>query len=253
MTTDRIDKNREAVSMSLVASIAGLALALMVTLAVYSKPSTNFLAWLIYVGPPCFFGLEISALTVGVFEGRAKLRKVGLIFSVIGILLAVGAALRKLYLDFDGIDITVYVFFPWLVAPIMAVFAGVWAVALKKERTKGTIPMFILWLTPIGMVAMALLFLLCGGGPAAEAITAVFALLFGPWATLAAKIGVWPNAGEFFHLPLAVTLTVAMAAAVTVVLKAKNKSIAGVSIILFMGLALSWFAVGYAQLIACHE
>ncbi|MCX5636731.1 MAG: hypothetical protein NTX52_03425 [Planctomycetota bacterium] len=251
MTTDRIDKNSEAASISLVASVAGWALALMVTLAVYLKPSTNFLAWSIYVGNPCFFSLEISAFTVGLLEGRAKLRKVGLFFSVTGIIFGVVAALRKLY----GIN-NVFVFFPWLVAPNMAVSAGVWAIALKKERTKGSMPMFILWLTPVGMVAVALLFLraaLCRGFPAAEDITAVFALLFGPWATLAAKIGVWPNAGEFFHLPLAVTLTVAMAAVVTVVLKAKNKSIAGVSIILFMALVLSWFAVGYVQLINCHE
>lgn len=143
MTTDRIDKNSEAVSISLVASVAGWALALMVTLAVYLKPSTNFLAWLIYVGTPCFFSLEISAFTVGLLEGRAKLRKAGLIFSAIGILLGVGAALRKLYLDFDGIN-NVFVFFPWLVAPIMAVSAGVWAITLKKERTKGSMPMIIL-------------------------------------------------------------------------------------------------------------
>lgn len=106
------------------------------------------------------------------------------------------------------------------------------------------------------MVAVALLFLraaLCRGFPAAEDITEVFALLFGPWATLAAKIGVWPNAGEFFHLPLAVTLTVAMVAVATVMLKVKNKSIAGVSIILFMALVLSLFAVGYVQFINCHE
>jgi hypothetical protein len=252
MTADRIDKNGEAVSMSLAASVAGLALGSVLALAISLGARADFYAWLIYVGTPCFFGLEISALVVGLLEGRAKFRKGGLILSAAAILVGLGAVFKKLHVDFDGIYITLYVFFPWLVAPILAVLAGLWAIAVKKGRARGSMAMLILWLTPVGFVLAGLL-LVHRGFPMTENITAAFAVLFGPWATLAAKIGAWPNAGEFFHLPLAISLTVALAAAATVVLKAKSKSVAGSSIIVFMALAFSWFAVGYGQLINCHE
>jgi len=247
-----MDRDGDARSIGLWASVAGLAVAGMVALAVYLQWGTNFMAWMNYVGFPCFFGLEISALTAGVLEGRVKFRKLGLIVSVIGIILGIAAALRRLSLDFDGIFIAVYVFFPYVVVPVMAVFAGFKAISLKKGRGKGLIPMLILWLLPVGFVAAALL-LLPSGFPTVEKVTAEFALLFGPWATLAAKNGVWPNAGEFFYLPVAVGLTVALAATAVFVLRAKNGCIRGLLLILFMALIFSWFCIGYGQLINCHE
>jgi hypothetical protein len=248
-----MDNEGDTFSISLWAGMGGVVLGGLVALALYLYPGTNFLAWLMYVGAPCFFGLGISALVAGLLERQAKFRKVGLVISVLVILLAIAAVFWKLYLDFDGIFVTVYVFFPWIVIPAMAVFAGIIAVALKKWQLNVCIPMLILWLIPIGFVIAYLLFLRIDGLPSTEGFTAAFALLFGPWATLVAKIGVWPNAGEFFHLPLAVGLTLALAATSTVVLKTKNKGVAGLSLILFMGLVFSWFAVGYGQLINCHE
>lgn len=206
----------------------------------------------------CFFGLEISGLIAGLLELRTKAGKIGLIVSAIGILLAVGAV-RTTAFKWQGSGtgaMGIVVVFPCIVIAAMAVFAGIVAVARKTGRVSAWIPLLILWLMGPLVCDTAYIFLTLVFNPSpsitlSQAVTPAFALPFGPWATLVAKIGDWPNAGGLFHLPLAIILTVILGAAVTVALKAKNKRTASLLLILFMPLSFVWFIIGFGQLLHC--
>lgn len=67
------------------------------------------------------------------------------------------------------------------------------------------------------------------------------------------SLGDWPNAGEFFHLPSAVILTVFLAADVIAALKAGDKRITSLATVLAAPLLLVWFINGFGQLLNCAE
>ena len=75
--------------------------------------------------------------------------------------------------------------------------------------------------------------------------------LCGPWATIVAKPSGWPNAGEFFSLPLAVAGTAALAIVVTASLVTRKKWVRVVCLSVSPALVLSWYAVGLIQLMCC--
>lgn len=77
------------------------------------------------------------------------------------------------------------------------------------------------------------------------------ATLFGPWATLVAKCTNIPNAGEFFHLWLAVGLTLALSAVILISMLFTKKWITVLCIGIFVPLILAWLFVGFAQLANC--
>jgi len=246
-------------SVSLWAAVGGAVLAAAaVPLYLWVMPFSYWWRPTVLVIAMCFFGLEISGLMAGLLELRTKAGKIGLIVSAIGILLAI-IAVRTTAFKWQGSGtgaMGLVVVFPCIVIAAMAIFAGIMAVARKNGRVSAWMPLLILWLLGPLVCDTAYIFFTLVFNPSpsitlSQAVTPAFALPFGPWATLVAKIGDWPNAGGLFHLPLAIILTVILGAAVTVALKAKNKRTASLSLILFMPLSFVWFIIGFGQLLHC--
>ena len=241
------DKNA-AYSIGFRVSLAGALVAGLAAVGLYLSWGTDLAPWLIGLAIPFAFTLEIGGLTAGVFERRAKLRIPGLIVAPIVIVLIIAALAQKL----PG-SLGMFAFFVWITTPVTAALSGVTAVDVKNRRLSRLVAMVVLWLTPAVFSAWAIV---ARSGysttdSTAEAATGVYSLPFGPWATLAATFGDWPNAGEFFSLPLALVLTIALAVTTTGALKAKHGGLAGILLIVLAAVVLLWFAVGYGQLIAC--
>jgi hypothetical protein len=153
----------------------------------------------LYVVILCFLGLQISALTAGLREWRAKPAKVALTISAIGFLAAFSSvmayALRVLRISRGGFVFGLCI--PCIAMTVLAVIAGLAAVARKNNRTNGRRALLVLWLGPAETVS-TLYLLMWLVAPAESisptytltvAVTPAFALPFGPWATLAATLG----------------------------------------------------------------
>ena len=72
---------------------------------------------------------------------------------------------------------------------------------------------------------------------------------FGPFATQVARLFSFPNAGEFFYLPTACSLTVAVATILYLAKTRRDK--AAYWIIPFAWLMIGWSAIGITQLVCC--
>lgn len=235
----------------------------MVAAALVAVPMFFWSKLALYVAILCFLGSQISALTASLREWRAKPANVALTVSTIGFLAAFSSvfvyAFRVLHISVAGFVFGLCI--PCTAMTVLAVIAGLAAVARKNNRTRGRRALLILWLGPAETVS-TLYLLMWLVAPAESispaytltvAVTPAFALPFGPWATLAARFGNWPNAGEFFHLPLAVGLTVALAVIVAVALRAKDGRIAALSIVTSAPMFFCWFIVGFGQILNCAE
>jgi hypothetical protein len=235
----------------------------MVAAALVAVPMYFWSKLALYVVILCLLGLQISALTAGLREWHAKPDKVALTISAIGFLAAFSSvfmyAFRVLRISERGFVFGLCI--PCAAMTVLAVIAGLAAVARKNDRTRGLRALLILWLGP-AEICSALYLLMWLVAPAGSmyqvhgltvAVTPAFALPFGPWATLAARFGNWPNAGEFFYLPLAVGLTVALAVIVAVALRAKDGRIAALSIVTSAPMFFCWFIVGFVQILNCAE
>jgi hypothetical protein len=136
----------------------------------------------------------------------------------------------------------------------MSLFAGFRASQTKDRRMGQCWPsLLLLWV--IQPLACAVLSSVTWSqhSDAAEWVTMTFSLLFGPWATLVAKLGSWPNAGEFFHLPAALALSVAVAAPCIVTLFSRRRVLVASSLIIYNASMSVWFVVGLGQLVNCAE
>ena len=81
--------------------------------------------------------------------------------------------------------------------------------------------------------------------------TPFYSLPFGPYATLVAKNGDWPNAGEFFFLWVAVLLTLLMLLPAAWFLLTKNRTVASLVLIVFATASTASLIVGFWQLLGC--
>lgn len=195
------------------------------------------------------FGVEIGAVTAACRELRNKQSKPVLIIWIAGVILApvlvFAGGLKFGYIrDEDAL------FFPILhciVVAIMGIIAGFKAVSIKNGQTKGLRTMIVLWVVPI-IISVPLLL-----SPTRISIASFGTIfpLFGPWATQAARLVDFPNAGEFFHLPIAVLLTVVIFGLVLLLLLTKSRKMAGLALILFMALIFQWYFIGWCQLANC--
>ena len=70
---------------------------------------------------------------------------------------------------------------------------------------------------------------------------------------MTATVSSFPNAGEFFNLPLAIILSVVLAILLGTVLFARNRSYAGIAFIFSAAFGYAWFMTGLGQLLNCVE
>lgn len=109
----------------------------------------------------------------------------------------------------------------------------------------------ILWLLPGVWSVYSLVFNRPHDISLGTSICACIATLFGPWATLAAKIANIPHAGAFFHPWSAIGLTLGILATILVSILTTKKWIIVICIGLFTPLVLGWSFLGWGQMASC--
>jgi len=118
-----------------------------------------------------------------------------------------------------------------------------------NKRTKRLAKTYLLlWLLPGVWSVYSLVF----GRPhdilLGTSICACIATLFGPWATLVAKLVDIRHAGAFFSPWLAVGLTMGLLATILASILSKRKWITVICIGLFIPLILGWSFFGWVQM-----
>jgi len=238
------DRN-DAYSISFRVALAGAVAAGLGLLGFYLSSGAYFYLWRLLAGLAVVFAyaLGIGALTAGVFERGARLRILGVIVSA--------AVIATVILKGQGGG--PFGLFFWLIIPVTAGLSGVTAVDVKNERVSRLVAMLVTYLTTAVFSAWFIVSLANyrADAPVKRTVTGVLALSFGPYATLAAGFGDWPNAGEFFRLGGALALTFALVATMITVLKARNRALAGAFLIVLAAVVVLWFTLGYFELTAC--
>ncbi|MFA5252887.1 MAG: hypothetical protein WC454_09935 [Phycisphaerae bacterium] len=253
---------QEKVSISLYASIGGVVAAILtaaVTHAIWGLGLTG-MGW---AGRTLCLTIllvfQISGLTTGISERSTTLGKTGLVTTIVVITAAVTSFILFIWPHLD-LHIFILMLIP-VPTILMGVLAGGTAVRLQsKPSLKIWKSLLILWITPsVWCVLLISIPVILGGifkgnfnyEHLARWVTAVTSILFGPWATLAAKLGSWPNAGEFFSLPAAVILTVILAGLAAAAIRVRNCTVQGLAVIAFASFTLVWALVGIGQLLNC--
>jgi len=241
-----IDEKDDRFSVSLLTAVIGLVLTCVVgvpSLIWWRMKDVNFASWVFLVFT-CLFSLEVSACTAWLRERREKSGKIGLVVSgtvMIVALVVVGST---------GVSVRGAVF-PILIVAGMAAVAGVVAVSRKNWRSRAVMLLVGLWLVPTALLTIGGILAQPDYITTVKSLAAGFALLFGPWATLVAKLCLWPNAGEFFNLPGAVALTAVLVSTVTAALRIEKRPIAAPCLLLCVPLIFSWTIIGAVQLVNC--
>jgi hypothetical protein len=248
----------EKVSISLYASIGGVAAALLTAAVMYviwglGLPGLGWAGMTLCITILLVF--QISGIAAGVSERDTTLGKAGLVVSIAVITAAVTDFILFLRPHHD-LKILILMIIP-VPAILMGIFAGVTAVRLQSNQSlKIWKALLILWIMPVVWYALLVFIpaILKGGfyyRDWPQWVTAVMSILFGPWATLAAKLGSWPNAGEFFSLPAAVILTVILAELAAAAIRVRNCTVRGLAVIAFAPFIFVWALVGIGQLLNC--
>lgn len=126
--------------------------------------------------------------------------------------------------------------------------------ALRVRRSSVRVwPLVVLWLAPaVTLPVWAIIDFWMGrtaGARLVQAFTMPPLVLTGPWATQAGRLVDFPNAGEFFSLPLALALTVAVIAVIGLYVK-RERWRASI-IIPYATLTALWAVIGFGQLLNC--
>jgi hypothetical protein len=249
------------VSMSLCTTLGGV-IAVLLTAAVMHAIWGLGLSGLGWAGALiCFIALmifQISGFVVGISERGSNSGRTGLVVSIVFIIAAVVGFILFIWphLDLYGL-ILILIPVPTI---LMGVFAGLIAIRLqRKPSLKIWKSLLILWLTPSVWCAVLMSIPIAGNifkgdgdyKLVARYGTSIPSTLFGPWATLVAKLGDWPNAGEFFSLPVAIVLTIILIGLVAVATRIHNRAIQGLTLITFAPFILIWVLIGIGQMLAC--
>ena len=238
-----------AYSISFRVALAGAVVARVGRLGLYRSSGAHVYLWrlLAVLAIPFAFALGIGALTAGVFERGARLRILGVIASAAVIAAMIAVVILK------GRGGGPFGLLFWLIIPVTAALSGVTAVDVKNKRINRLVAMLVLYLTPAVFSAWFIVTFANyrANEPIRRTVTAVLALLFGPYATLAAKLGDLPNAGESFALGGALALTIALVATAITVLKVRNRALAGAFLIFLAAVLGVWVYVGGLERLAC--
>ncbi|MFZ0034554.1 MAG: hypothetical protein WAK60_06160 [Sedimentisphaerales bacterium] len=154
---------------------------------------------------------QISGFAAGISERGTASGRIGLALSIVLITAAAGGFILFIRPHLNlGILIPIFLPVPTI---LMGLFAGVTAIRLQRQPSlKIWKALLILWITPsvwyTVLMSISAIYGIFKGGYDYKWLSqqgaGVLLILFGPWATIAAKLSNWPNAGEFFSLPAAV-------------------------------------------------
>ena len=75
----------------------------------------------------------------------------------------------------------------------------------------------------------------------------------GPWTTEVLRLTNYPNAGEFFSLPVAVVLTMALTGTMAALFVTRGGTHRCLLKLLHLGLVFCWYATALMQLVNCAE
>lgn len=147
-------------------------------------------------------------------------------------------------LDWD-IVILVMLLSGGILPPLLAPF-----VALRVRRTQARVwPLVVLWVVPSFVPAFFNALRALMGLRVIHGLAIPFLVLAGPWATQAVRIVDFPNAGEFFSLPLALGLTALLALAIGLYIKRPQWRPR--LIIPYAAVLGVWHLIGWGQLLNC--
>jgi len=159
-----------------------------------------------------FFLVQVSSLTSSIHERFSVGGKAGLILSSIGIAAVLFYILH--HTKANGLLFLSYFLLPSSV--LLGIISGISAIKIEKDKIVNKYKtMLVLWCIPALWFIVPLMFLRPKAG--FQNLTGL-SVLCGPWATLTAKIGNWPNAGEFFILWVAIVMTLLAIASIALII-----------------------------------
>lgn len=195
-----------------------------------------------------FFLVQVSSLTSSIHERSTVSGKAGLILSSIGI----AAVIFYILHDYKVSGLFLFLSFLLLPSSVpLGIVSGISAIKIAKDKIINKYKiMLILWCIPA--LGFILFFMFASPKTGLRNLTGL-SVLCGPWATLVAKIGGWPNAGEFFLLRLAVIMTFLLILTIALIIKIKKTSVAAFLMVYFAFYVYIWELVGIVQLLNCAE
>jgi hypothetical protein len=245
------------ISVSLWPGIGAIILFPFITLPIYAlgMRDSGLILVMVFIVP-----LLAAGTVCGFYEKESWDRKTG--HFICSFLLVIAVVMLVFSLLRDRYGITRMLLIAVLPPAIMiGFFAGFIAGRIKIEKSKPKwTHLLICWLLGPVWIGLCCVFTLLGKailyGPLetdkiAQLATAALSLPFGPYTTFAAKLGQWPNAGEFFSLWLAVLITTLLLLSASGYLIAKSRTAAGSMLIVFATTASASVIIGVAQLLNC--
>jgi hypothetical protein len=202
-----------------------------------------------FLGAAMLVVFQICALASCLVERKTNHRKVGLALSSAIIVLAAAGVIRGVMQGQHWAGIVLR----GLVVPIIVIGIVAAAVTVKSQshpRQRPWKTMLAIWLIP---AAWQMILFYADTLSIGSKMTAAAAVLFGPWATQVARIGNWPNAGEFFLFWPAMLMSILLAVVVFGMLRGKNRFVAGVFPSAYASVIVLWEILGIIQLVNCAE
>jgi hypothetical protein len=202
----------------------------------------------IYLCSAPFFLVQVSSLTSSIRERFSVSGKAGLILSSIGI----AAVLFYILHDYKVSGLFLFLSFLHLPSSVLlGIVSGIAAIKIARDKIVNKYKtMLILWCIPaLGFIVFSMF---SNSKAGLQNLTGL-SVLCGPWATLTAKIGSWPNAGEFFSLRLAVIMTLSLILTIALIIKIKKTSAVAFLMVYFAFYVYIWELVGIVQLLNCAE
>jgi hypothetical protein len=214
----------------------------------YLVPSRNYEVGF-HVFSLAVAGVEMSALMIGISEWRRVHAKGYLILAAFIFVVTFGLAIVDLWHQERSPLLMLFI----VLFLIAGICLGAFTLALLRQRFRAATVLTLVCVTP-GLLFLAI-WLVIGfmNGKPAMGLTGGLASFFGPWATLAAIPGVFPNAGEFFSLTWALILTLLLLATGYVVLHSGKVQAKCLGLVLMQFVIVFWYGFGFAQLMNCLE
>ncbi len=160
-------------------------------------------------------------------------------------LLSIDFALAMFKSDFSLLRLQ---FSPFVLFALVAPFAAI------RARNSAVAPRYLLgvWLCPFALLLPAVgIAAVAGALKPQNALGFVLAAPFGPWATQAARAVDFPNAGEFFHLPLSIVLTATVAGLTYYAVTHPRRT--AYAILPFAWVMVGWWGIALGQLLSAIE